>query len=91
MKIKRKSWTKDSLISFLNVKELYDKNPSCEILCVDDGCVFEVELKECDLNFLDVSDDDHPKEYEPYWTYNCPKCDKRFVITRLDFKTGKKV
>lgn len=89
MRIKRKTWTKDSLIQFLGVESFYETNPKCEVLCHNEGCLFEVELKECSLSYLDIGDDGE-HEYEAYWTCNCPRCDKEIILTKENFEDGNK-
>ena len=88
MKIIRKKWTKDSLIEFLGVKDLYDANPECKCLCHADGCLFTVNLRECNLSYVDIGKDT-PK-YEAYWEYACPVCGEVFEITKRDFRLGER-
>lgn len=90
MKVIRKKWTKDSLIEFLGVKHLYDANPKCKILCHNDGCLFEVELRECNLSYVDISHGLEDAKWEAYWEYACPVCGEMYEITKRDFKLGKR-
>lgn len=86
MKVLRKTWDKDSLIDFLGVGKLYDANPKCDVLCHNDGCMFEVELRECNLSYTDIGDDF--VSYEAYWTCECPVCGEEIILTKRDFKIG---
>ena len=87
MKIKRKTWDKNSLIKFLDVQNYYDRNPTCEVLCHNEGCVFEVELKECNLSYMDIGEKGN-HIWEAYWTYECPRCGAEIIITKLNFEEG---
>ena len=85
MKVIRKQWTKDSLIEFLGIKKLYDANPSAEVLCQNDGCLFKVSVRECELSYMNMSNSTLYDEYMPYWTVKCPRCEEKIVLTESKF------
>ena len=89
MKIKIKTWNKDSLIKFLHVEDYYEKNPTCEVLCHNEGCLFEVMLKECNLSYLNIGEKGDVV-WEAYWTCECPRCGSEIIITKLNFDEGYK-
>lgn len=86
MKIIRKKWNKDSLIEFLGIKKLFDENPKCQVLCRDDGCLFEIELRECNLSYTDIGEGE--SVWEAYWTCECPVCGEEIILTKRDFRLG---
>lgn len=86
MKVLRKQWTKDSLIDFLGIRKLYDSNPSAEVLCQNDGCLFEISVRECEMSYMNMSDTHLKDDYMPYWTVKCPRCGEEIILTESKFK-----
>ena len=86
MKVIRKGWDKESLLKYLNLTKFYDKNPSAEVLCQNDGCLFEVSVHECDISYELRRMSDGKIIPIPYLQTECPICLDKITLIESDFK-----
>ena len=85
MKVLRKAWDKKSLLEYLDLTEIYEKNPTAKVICQNEGCLFEVSMRECKISYELHETAEGLEEPVPYFTTECPVCLSEIVLIEPDF------
>lgn len=86
MKVIRKGWDKKSLLEYLKLQKFYDKNLSAEVLCQNEGCLFEVNVHECNISYELRKNSEGKMVPIPYFQIECPICLDKITLVESDFK-----